>query len=77
MLLKLRYTLARDPHQHATVFGDPEAIRNLYWQLTHNYKAQDGQEIGTISVFNTDGIDVTDSVMTRPFASANVTTIQM
>ena len=76
-MLQLRYSLKRDPHQYATLFGDPAAIRNLYWQLTHNYQAQDGQAIGGVKVMTMAGHDVTSTVMTNPFgASAPLTTIE-
>ncbi len=76
-MLQLRYSLKRDPHQYATVFGDPEAISNLYWQLTHNYRPQDGQAIGGVAVLNMNGGDVTDSVLSNPFgSSAPLTTIE-
>ena len=76
-MLQLRYSLKRDPYQYATVFGDPPAISNLYWQLTHNYRAQDGQEIGEIKVLAMDGIDVTDTVLSNPFGSSRpLTTIE-
>ena len=77
VMLKLRYSLKRDPHQHATVFGDPEAIRDLYWQLTHNYDPKDGRAIGSVHVLNTDGVDVTSEVLTNPFAACSVTTMKL
>lgn len=70
-MLQLKYTLKRDPFQYVTVFGDPEGIRNLYWQLTHNYQPQDGMAIGTVSVLNMQGVDVTKQVMTEPFQAAS------
>ena len=66
-MLQLRYSLKRDQFQYATVFGDPIAISNLYWQLTHNYKAQDGQAIGEIKALDMDGKDVTDQLLANPF----------
>lgn len=76
-MLQLRYSLARDSFQFATLFGDPAAISNLYWQLTHNYNAQDGQAIGEIKVFDMAGVDVTSSVLSNPFGcSASLTTIE-
>jgi hypothetical protein len=76
-MLQLRYNLKRDQFQFATVFGDPAAISNLYWQLTHNYAAQDGQEIGEIKVLDMSGVDVTAEVLRNPFgASAPLTTIE-
>lgn len=65
-MLQLRYTLKRDKFQHASLYGDAGSISNLYWQLTHNYKAQDGQEIGTIVVLDSEGRDVTKDVLTNP-----------
>lgn len=76
-MLQLRYSLARDPNQYATLFGDPDAISNLYWQLTHNYQPKDGQAIGNIHVFTMDGTEVTETVMTNPHgASRPLTTIE-
>jgi hypothetical protein len=76
-MLQLRYSLKRDPHQYATVLGDPLAISNLYWQLTHNYQPQDGMAIGDIKALTMDGRDVTDQVLTNPFgASCPLTTIE-
>lgn len=75
-MLKLRYSRKSDKFQYVTLFGDPVAIRDLYWQLTHNYQAVDGTAIGEIKVFNTDGVDVTSMIMTEPHAYARVTSIQ-
>lgn len=66
-MLKLTYTRKRDKYLHVSVLGDAEGIRDLYWQLTHNYKAQDGTEIGSVSVKSLDGYDCTDSILSRPF----------
>lgn len=65
MLLKLTYSRASDQHQTVTVLGDPDGIRDLYWQLTHNYKPIDGTAIGNIEVRNLDG-DVAAKVMEDP-----------
>jgi hypothetical protein len=65
-MLKLTYTRKNDEFQIVTVLGDAEGIRDLYWQLTHNYKAQDGTEIGVISVTDLDGRDCIAEIMTRP-----------
>lgn len=54
-MLKLSYSRKSDPYQTVTVLGDYDGIRDLYWQLTHNYKAQDGTEIGFITVSDLDG----------------------
>ena len=76
-MLHLRYNRASDPHQYATVHGDPAAIRDLYWQLTHNYAAQDGTKIGKIKVFNLDGTDVTETILINPWGSLSpATTIE-
>ena len=58
-MLKLTYNRKSDQFQTVTVIGDPEGIRDLYWQLTHNYKAQDGTAIGAIVVSDLDGNKVT------------------
>ena len=70
-LLKLTYTRKKDRFQGVTVIGDPEGIRDLYWQLTHNYKAQDGAEIGSVTIYDLDGIDVTSNVRTNPHSYAS------
>jgi hypothetical protein len=75
-MLQLEYRLASDRFQRATVFGDPIAISNLYWQLTHNYRPQDGQAIGEIRVMNMTGQDVSDQVLAHPFRACDrMTTI--
>lgn len=66
-MLKLTYTRKTDNYYTVTVLGDPEGIRDLYWQLTHNYKAQDGTGIGSVKVSNLDGEDCTASIMVRPY----------
>jgi hypothetical protein len=75
-MLQLEYRLAQDRFQKATVFGDPIAISNLYWQLTHNYQPQDGHAIGEICVRTMAGQDVTNQVLANPFGlSEPMTTI--
>lgn len=69
-MLQLKYTKKRDKFQTATVLGDPEGIRDLYWQLTKNYTCSDGTCIGDISVINLDGDDVTRYVLTNPGGNA-------
>ncbi len=69
-MLKLTYTRASDRFQEVTLLGDAEGIRDLYWQLTHNYKAQDGTAIGSIKVSDLNGIDCTATVMTNPHGYA-------
>lgn len=65
-MFKLTYNRKSDMHQTVSVIGDPAGIRDLYWQLTHNYAAQDGTEIGQITVTNLDGDNCTKLVMTEP-----------
>jgi hypothetical protein len=65
-VLKLTYTRKRDKFQTVTVLGDAAGIRDLYWQLTHNYKAQDGTEIGEIKVTNLEGLDCTRVFFQHP-----------
>jgi hypothetical protein len=72
MLLKLTYTRASDMHQTVTVIGDPYGIRDLHWQLTHNYCAVDGAKIGQIKVTNLDGTPVHDSFWQNPHANATM-----
>jgi len=70
--LQLKYTKKRDRFQTVTVLGDPEGIRDLYWQLTKNYTCSDGTCIGDISVINLDGDDVTRYVLTNPVGNATM-----
>ena len=76
-MLKLVYSRKNDVHQTVTVLGDALGIRDLYWQLTHNYKAQDGTEIGAISVFDLDGVDCTATFRVDPHAvSTRLSTLE-
>lgn len=55
----LRLTWKRkDKFQMGYVIGDPESIRDLYWQLTHNYEPMDGTEIKEILIHSMDGQEV-------------------
>lgn len=75
--LRLTYTRAKDPTQFVSLYGEPAAIRDLYWQLTHNYKAQDGTEIGSVDVFDQSGNRKTDEILTNPWGvQAPTTTIE-
>lgn len=65
-MLKLTYARKSDEFQTVTVLGDAEGIRDLYWQLTHNYKPQDGTAIGCVRITDLDGLDCTAEIMTRP-----------
>lgn len=65
-MLKLTYARKSDRFQTVTVIGDAAGIRDLYWQLTHNYKAQDGTAIGSIEVFNLDGVNCTKDILSDP-----------
>lgn len=68
MLLKLTYTRASDRFAEVTLLGSPKGIRDLYWQLTHNYSEEtDGTGIGTIKVRNLEHEDITDSFMREPY----------
>lgn len=69
-MLKLTYNRKSDEFKTVTVLGDAEGIRDLYWQLTHNYKAQDGTEIGCLRVTDLDGRDCLSEVMTSPHSVA-------
>jgi hypothetical protein len=69
-MLQLKYTKQIDKFQTVTVLGDPEGIRDLYWQLTKNYVCGDGTCIGDIRVLNLSGKDVTDTVTHTPWNSA-------
>jgi hypothetical protein len=67
-MLKLTYTRASDRFAEVSVLGSPEGIRDLYWQLTHNYSEEpDGTGIGTIKVSNLEGGDVTEDFMREPY----------
>lgn len=65
-MLKLTYNRKSDKFSTVTVIGSPLGIRDLYWQLTHNYKAVDGTEIGEVLVTNLDG-DKIETIMHRPY----------
>jgi hypothetical protein len=54
-----------------TVLGDALGIRDLYWQLTHNYKAQDGTEIGDIQITNLDGQDCKPEILSNPHCNSS------
>ena len=69
-MLRLIYTRKKDRFQDVSVLGDAAGIRDLFWQLTHNYAAKDGTEIGVIKVLNLDGVDCTRSIMTNPHSEA-------
>jgi hypothetical protein len=67
-MLKLTYTRASDKYAEVSVLGSPEGIRDLYWQLTHNYSEEtDGTGIGTIKVGDLEGHDFTESFMSQPY----------
>jgi hypothetical protein len=57
-MLKLSYCRKNDPFKYVTVLGDPLGISDLYWQLTHNYRPQDGAEIEEIKITNLDGVEL-------------------
>lgn len=65
-MLKLTYSRKSDRFRTVTVIGDAEGIRDLFWQLTHNYTPKDGTAIGEITVTNLDGEDCTDQIMKNP-----------
>ena len=69
-MLKLTYCRKSDEFQTVTVLGDEYGIRDLYWQLTHNYIANDGTEICNVSVSSLDGYDCTKTVMAEPFCAS-------
>lgn len=54
-LLRLTWERKSNNYLRGHVLGDPEAIRDLYWQLTHNYVPQDGTEIGNITIYDMNG----------------------
>ena len=67
-LIRLSYTRAKDPLQVVTVLGEPLAIRDLYWQLTKNYRANDGTAIGQVRIADMNGKDCTSLIMTQPLS---------
>lgn len=68
-MLKLTYTRRSNVFQTVTVIGDPEGIRDLYWQLTQNHNAHDGTAICDVEVTNLDGINCTGKILTEPYAN--------
>lgn len=70
-MLKLTYSRKSDRFRTVTVIGDAEGIRDLFWQLTHNYTPKDGTAIGEITVTNLDGADCTKTLMTTPHTMAS------
>ena len=54
-MIKLTYARKNDFNVRVTVLGDAKGIYDLYWQLTHNYKAIDGTEICGLTISNLNG----------------------
>lgn len=68
MLLKLEYCIKISPHKRFVFISDAEAIRNLLWQLTHNYNSHDGTAIGELTVSNLDGVVINcEEILASPF----------
>jgi hypothetical protein len=68
MMLKLTYCRKSDKYQTVTLLGDVYGIRDLFWQLTHNYRAVDGTEIGDIVISNLEGTVIShQDLMSIPF----------
>lgn len=67
-MLKLKYTFQRAPYDYVILLGSPEGIRDLYWQLTRNYKCEDGTGIFDIRVSDLDGNEVTREFVGEPYA---------
>jgi hypothetical protein len=65
MMLKLTYYRKDAKYQRVTVLGDAEGIRDLFWQLTHNYRAVDGTEIGDIVISNLEGTVISHEDLMR------------
>jgi hypothetical protein len=65
-MLKLTYSRKKDRSQIVTVIGDADGIRDLYWQLTHNYDPKDGTAIGSIKISDLDGVERTEMAMVNP-----------
>lgn len=72
-LLRLTYTRERDQFQQVSLIGDPLAIRDLHWQLTHNYSAKDGTKIGEIKVYDLEGALVPIDRLYQAPQSAGIT----
>lgn len=68
-MLRLTWKRESDNFCFGFVLGDPESIRDLYWQLTHNYKANDGTKIGIIEIHSLDGqlVDIKE-LMSNPYS---------
>jgi len=63
-MLKLEYARSSDKFQTVTVLGSPRGVADLYWQLKYNHSGSpDGTGVGSVTVTNLDGVDVTDNVM--------------
>lgn len=71
-MLKLTYSRKSDEFQTVTVLGDEQGIRDLYWQLTHNYKAKDGTAIGDIRVTDLDGSGCAAEIMANPHSIGTI-----
>jgi hypothetical protein len=69
-MLLLRYSKNAERGQFVTVMGDPDAIRDLYMQLTENHAVTDGAAIDQVNVLDMVGTDVTARVMGKPRTSA-------
>ena len=67
-MLRLVYCRRADQYQYVTVYGEAKSIADLFWQLTRNYKARDGTEIGSIKVFNKEGRQVKEQdLLANPY----------
>jgi hypothetical protein len=72
-MLRLVWKHDRDNGLHGSVIGDPESIRDLYWQLTQNYSCEDGTKIGSVYVSTLTGQTLTSKeVMQTPYEYASV-----
>jgi hypothetical protein len=68
MILKLTYSRKSDEFQKVTLLGDAEGIRDLFWQLTHNYHPVDGTEVGEIEISNLEGTVIShQDLLRKPF----------
>ena len=74
MLIQLTYERQSDEFHTVKVIGSPKGIRDLYWQLTHNYKAQDGTRISNVKVIDLDGHIIQD-VMVNPYQGSYLDTL--
>lgn len=71
-MIRLKWIRREDRNAYGSVIGDPESIRDLYWQLTHNYNPIDGTAIYDVSVYGLDGVKYKYSeIMQQPYVMSS------